>query len=215
MNPPSDAYDPLEVIYRRLTGSGQVEFPGAELKSYSFSAANIRNNAKKIAETIAGLANRGFEQSYVVGVSSDPAEAPLLDPAELDDLLMKHVHPRVVAELVRRTYDGLTVDFAIIPKSALRPHIIRIDDGRYVVPLRGLANNVTAARNEIEHIYESRMMDILQRAFPQLTIGQQDPLSSYTSGDTTDPGGRRFSFLSQSLHYGGGYLCANLTDSNS
>ena len=179
MSPPVPEEDALEVIYRRLVALGQVEHSAAELKSFVFSRSSVTSRGRKLAESIAGLANRGNEIAYLVGRGDSISCEPIIDPAQLDDLMAKFVHPRIVVSLERREFDGATVDFVVIPKSSLRPHIIRIDDGRYVVPMRGLANNATAARIELDEMYQEAMLSTLRRAFPGVTIGERDAPGSY------------------------------------
>jgi hypothetical protein len=105
-----------------------------------------------------------------------------MDPAKLDDLICRTVHPRVLVTLERRQLEGNDVDFVIIARSLQRPHIIRHEDNRFMVPLRGLGNNSTAARTELDLIYEERTIEVFRKAFPAMRIGEQDELGAYLDG---------------------------------
>ena len=167
----------LREVHTRLT-SASSERPNEELKSYALTDANAKAYAQKLAETIAGIANHGYSFGYVV-CTGGASEGAIIDGARLDDLITKYVHPRVLVTLHREEIDAKVVDFVIVPKSALRPHLMRIDDGRYVVPFRGIANNTGAARTELDHIYRERTIDMMRSAFPGLEIGEQDTIGKY------------------------------------
>ena len=79
----------------------------------------------------------------------------------------------------REEINGQTVDFIIVPKSELRPHLVRIGDGRYIIPFRGIANNSTAARTRLDLIYRERTIDMMRAAFPGVQVGEQDNIGGY------------------------------------
>lgn len=168
----------LRELYSRLVNASNAERPNEELKSYALTDADAKANARKLAETIAGIANHGYSFGYVVCVGPATSDKAI-DGARLDDLIVKYVHPRVLVTLQREEINGSIVDFIIIPKSDRRPHLIRVDDGRYVVPFRGIANNTSAARTELDHIYRERTIDMMRSAFPGLEIGEQDAIGKY------------------------------------
>jgi hypothetical protein len=152
--------------------------PNEELKSYLLTEANAIANAQKLAETIAGIANDGYSFGVVVCTGTSP-ERPLIDGAKLDDLITKLVHPRIMVNIRREEINGQPIDFIIVPKSELRPHLVRIGDGRYMVPFRGIANNSTAARTELDLIYRERTIDMMRVAFPGVEVGEKDNVGDY------------------------------------
>jgi hypothetical protein len=150
-----------------------------ELKSYALTEANAKAHAPKLAETIAAIANHGQSSGVVVCAGSEIATDAIIDGAKLDDLVNRTVHPRVLVSLTRLEIDGRTVDFIIVPRSNLRPHIVRGSDGRYFVPFRGIANNSTAARAELDAIYREMTIEMIRQAMPGVSIGEDDPLGKY------------------------------------
>lgn len=179
--PDNQDEDVLKGVYDALKDPSKTETTNAELKSHGLTETILKAEGRgaKIAETIAAIANRGEPFGYVVCEHSGSNTENCIDPAKLDDIICRTVHPRVLVTLQRRRLNDNDVDFVIIRKSQNRPHIVRHKDNRFMVPLRGVGNNSTAARTELDLMYQERMVDQFRNAFPMMKIGEQDELGAY------------------------------------
>jgi hypothetical protein len=167
----------LRDVYIRL--SKDPERYTDEFKTYALTESNMVANSSKLVDTIASIANHGKQFGFVICAHSGIALEDIVDGAKLDDLINKTIHPRILVTLARHEIDGNTVDFIIIPKSASRPHIKRGADGRYYIPFRGIANNSTAARAELDQIYRDQFIGLIREAIPGVSIGATDNLGKY------------------------------------
>ena len=185
------SHQTLRDLYFRL--KRQPEQHAEELKSFALTEANAREHLPKLVKTIAGIANKGESFGFVVCAQSGPATEAMIDGAKLDDLINRFVHPRVNITLARHEIDGSTADFVIIPKSRQRPHLLRLSDGSYCIPFRGIANNTTAARAELDDIYRDQTIELIRQAIPGVTIGEPDNVGAYLdsigygTGPTSEP----------------------------
>jgi len=170
----------LEQVYGRLfaTDGSSVEHPEYERKDFFLSAEMIALHGKKLVETIAAIANTGRSDGLIMcrGRIGETGAPPLEDPQRLDLLVGSAVYPSVRVTITRMTISGDLVDVIVIPRSSQRPHVMRMGEGdnRFFVPLRGSANNVTAARHQIDEMYQELTLATLRRAFPAIRFDTDD-----------------------------------------
>jgi len=193
VNRPSDDLDEaLEAAYKRhFHGPRSPERPAAELKGYHLTAAAFKEHRSKILETIAAMANTYRETAFIFCHANVPPTDDTVDPAAVDAALSRYVQPRVAFSIVRKNFGDRIVDVIIVPQSDLRPHIVRDSDGRYIIPIRGGANNATAARHELDAMYDERLTRMIRILAPGLTVTPKDAvgmfLESIGYGQTASP----------------------------
>jgi hypothetical protein len=173
--------DIVEAALRDL--SGGTELHNIEKKGYYLTADRLANNPLKsnIVETVAHIANQQADNGVIIFQETPPPVGltPLVDPKYVDDAIRSRVVPHVLVNVVSRDVGGQRVDAIIIPRTSNRPHLLKLDDGRVILPIRGAANNLTAARAELDQMYEERFIGILRQALPQYYIGGADPVTPH------------------------------------
>jgi len=142
-------------------------------------------------ETIAAMANTHRETAFIFcHADSSPADETV-DPATVDAALSRYVQPRVAFSIVRNDFGHRTGHVIIFPQSELRPHLVRDSDGRYIVPIRGGANNATAARHELDAMYDERLTRMIRILAPGLTVAPKDATGAFFEsigyGQTASP----------------------------
>lgn len=181
MNRPTDGLDQaLEAAYHRhFRLPRSPETPSAELKGYHLTEAAFKEHRSKILETIAAMANTYRDTAFIFFHEDSPPAADAVDPATVDAALSNFVQPRIAFSIVRKDFADRTVDVIIVPRSELRPHIVRDSDGRYIVPIRGGANNATAARHELDAMYDERLARMIRILAPGLTVTATDAVATF------------------------------------
>jgi hypothetical protein len=160
-------------IYNKLIVRGEPELSNEEAKRYFLTTESFRVHRDRIVLTIAGIANTGLEGAIVFRGPEQLPE-PVLDGAVLDDAIRRVVHPRVDAFVLTQTIEGQRVDFIRVPESNRRPHIISLNDGRFAVPIRGVANNIAAARAELDEMYHAQHLAFIRSIVPDA----ENPMTS-------------------------------------
>ena len=131
-------------------------------------------HGQKLVETIAAIANTGRADGIIMcqGRIGEHGAPAIEDPQRLDLLVRTSVYPPVHFTIERITIAQSAVDVIVIPRSSQRPHFMKLSDGdnRFFVPLRGAANNVTAARHQVDEMYQELTLETLRRAFPGIRI---------------------------------------------
>jgi predicted HTH transcriptional regulator len=174
----------LDTVYRRLfaTDGSKTEFPQYERKDYFLSAEMISIHGKVLIETIAGIANVGRATGFIMcrgklDIQNGSSDPPVIEDSErLDQLMRAAVYPPVHFTVDRVTIEGAMVDVVFIPKSNQRPHFMKDLSGahRFFVPIRGAANNTTAARHQVDQMYQELTIETLRRAFPGIRVDTDD-----------------------------------------
>jgi hypothetical protein len=174
----------LVSIFRRLfaTDGSANEFPEYEKKSFFLSAEMITRHGKVLVETIAGIANVGRPTGLIMcrgrlRIDASPNTPPPIEDSQRLDMMMRSaVYPPVRFSVDRMTIDGNLLDVIMVPRSAQRPHFMHDQSGahRFFIPLRGAANNATAARHQVDEMYQELTMNTLRRAFPGIRIDTDD-----------------------------------------
>jgi hypothetical protein len=170
----------LAAAYQRhFRGPRSPERPAAELKGYHLTAAAFKEHRSKILETIAAMANTYRETAFIFcHADSTPADESV-DPAVVDAALSRYVQPRIAFSIVRKDFGDRIVDVIVVPQSDLRPHVVRDGDGRYIIPIRGGANNATAARHELDAMYDERLTRMIRILAPGLTVTPKDAIGTF------------------------------------
>lgn len=181
MQPADDDLDrALVAAYaRHFHAPRSPERPFDELKGYHLTASGFKEHKKKILETIVAMANTYRETSFIFCHHGAAPTDETMDPNELDAALVVYAHPRVACSIIRKDFGTEIIDVIIIPPSELRPHVVRESDGKYVIPIRGAANNTTAARHELDAMYDERLQRMIRIIAPGLTLTAGDPADSF------------------------------------
>jgi hypothetical protein len=170
----------LEAAYERHFRSPIApERPAAELKGYHLTLAAFKEHRSRILETIAAMANTHHEMGFIFCYGASEPSDDIVDPAVVDLALAAYVQPRIAFSIIRKAFGGQIVDVIVVPRSELRPHVVRLDDGRFIIPIRGGANNATAARHELDAMYDERLARMMRIVAPGLTITPKDATDSF------------------------------------
>lgn len=154
-----------------------IELPDREGKSYALTRANFEEHRAKLVKLIACIANRANDVGYIV-CRGDAQEANLVDGALVDDAVRSKVYPHVPFELTRENVGGRVVDFIVV-SSRNRPHLMTNAGGEMIIPFRGAANNITAGRHELDHMYEARQLVALRQLLARAAAPGENPVDQF------------------------------------
>lgn len=179
----NQAAESLADVYRSVFASEDEAQPARESasregKSFALTREHFERKKRELVKTIAAIANVGADVGYVVFRGGTEEDAPV-DLADVDNAVRSRVYPRVAVEHARETIDGRVVDFLRVARGLDRPYMMLTDSGEMIVPFRGAANNITAARHEIDAMYEERTLSLIRRALGATLSPSADPVEQF------------------------------------